>query len=327
MELKKIGIQHISKPGAPENDPNFVNRVKVAVPEATVYSGTIEEIAAQTDDLDAIIAASEAFTGFGLEFLMSCRSLKWIQGWFSGVDMIMSSDVVKIKGIRISAVRGPHAPAISDHVIGFIYYYLRNFPALTNARMRKDWETGRAAPLDEALTKTVGLIGLGHIGMEIARKCHGLGFRVLAAKRTPIKCDYVEHCYPIGQLDVFLKECDYVVVACPLTPESSGMIGKNQFRVMKKEAILINIARGAVVDESELIHALDRGEIAGAALDAFCEEPLPPHSPFWEHDKVIISYHQSSSSPLTWGRVYEVILDNLARYQEDRPLLNEEVLF
>jgi len=326
MELRKIGVHQSSAPSAPKTGPGFLDAVKAIAPEASIYFGTIEEIAAQTDDLDMIIAMTDAFKGSGLDFLMRCKSLKWIQGWLSGVDIIMSSDVVKIDGIRISAVRGPHAPAISDHVLGFIYYYMRCFPEIFAARKKKEWYTGRLAPADEALNKTVGVVGLGNIGMQIARKCHSLGFRVLATKRTPVASEYIDHCYPINQLDSFLAECDYVVIACPLTPESRGMFGEHQFRVMKKGAILINIARGAIVNENELIEALDSGEIAGAALDAFCDEPLPQDSPFWEHEKVIISFHQAASSPLTKGRVDAIVLDNISRYLEDRPLLFEETV-
>jgi len=325
MELKRIGIHQSKKHGFPVKQ-EFVDKVRAVAPGAAIYVGTIEEIAAQTDDLDVIVAMPDAFEGASLDFLMRCPNLKWIQSWLSGVDAIMASDAIKIEGVRVSAVRGAHASAISHHVIGFIYYYLRCFPQLFEARNKRDWHLGKAAPLDEALSKTVGLVGLGNIGMEIARKCHILGFRVLAIKRSPVESEFVEHCYQIDQLDSFLAQCDYVVVICPLTPESRGMFGKHQFEVMKKDAVIINVARGAIIKEDELIDALDCGEIAGAALDAFCDEPLLPDSPFWEHEKVILSFHQAATSPLTKDRVNDVILDNLTRYQEGRPLLFEEVL-
>ena len=328
MELKKIGIQtgvrHNMLRGSTKN---ALEVFSAAVPGATLYVGpTMKEIAEQTDDLDMVIAGPEAFDEFGVDYILKAPSLKWIQGWISGVDFIFNSGVIKKEGLRVSACRGVHATSLSDHVIAFIYYYMRQFPAVMAARKAFDWDAGNNAPADEAMAKTVGLVGLGNIGLEIARKCHYLGFRVLAAKRNPIECQWVEHCYPITELNKFLGECDYVVLILPHTPESEGMMGKEQFEAMKQNAVLINVARGAVVDEQALLEALDSGEIAAAALDAFSAEPLPVDNPIWSHEKIFMTYHMAARSSLIRDKAIDVLAENLRRYDSGEPLLFEEVI-
>jgi phosphoglycerate dehydrogenase-like enzyme len=149
--------------------------------------------------------------------------------------------------------------------------------------------------------------------------------RVLGAKRQPIESEWLDACYPISELDELLKQSDFVVLCLPLTSESAKLIGRHEFSVMKKNACLINIARGGVVDQAALVEALSGGQIAGAGLDVFDPEPLPSDSPLWQLPNVIITPHTGAQSPQYMDRAIEVAAENIRRYLNDEPLQFEVI--
>lgn len=284
-----------------------------------------DEIPARYGDADALFL----WQRFGNEFeewCMAAPSLKWIHMFTTGVDRIMASPMGRAPHIRISATRGIHGAPMSDHVLAFIFAFLRCFPQLMYAQQEKNWVSDQlVSRCEESLGKTVGIVGLGSIGNEIARKCSLLGMRVIGLKRTPVESPWLERCLVPEQLDELLARSDFVVICVPLTEGTRGMIGGPQFEKMKKSACLINVARGAVVDQQALERALQDGRIAGAGLDVFEEEPLPGSSRLWAMPNVIISQHTAPHSPLYMDRAMEVVRENVARYLEDKPLLNEVV--
>jgi phosphoglycerate dehydrogenase-like enzyme len=174
--------------------------------------------------------------------------------------------------------------------------------------------------------KTMGILGYGSIGKEIASRCKALGMNVVGLRRdepsSPQNNDRADIIFQDDHLEELLRNSDFVTVALPLTEETRGMIGEEELRMMKKEAYLINIARGGIIKEDVLIKALNNGWIAGAALDVFEKEPLAADHPFYKMSNVLITPHISGTNPEYMNRVIEIFADNLERYLEGKPLKN-----
>lgn len=171
---------------------------------------------------------------------------------------------------------------------------------------------------------TLGVIGLGHVGQEVARTGHALGMRVIGTKRTipPEGVLHVERVLPPDAAGDVIREADVLVLIVPQTGTTRGLLGEAELRSMKPGAILINIARGSIVDEEALIAVLRDGHLGGAALDVFAREPLPADSPLWDLPNVIVSPHSASTVPGENARLTELFCENLRRYLDGRPLLN-----
>ena len=253
------------------------------------------------------------------ERILSLPSLKWIHSVSAGVEHALDEQLRQMDVILTNA-SGVFDLPIAETVVAYILMIVKQMPTFFRQQQAHVW---KKRSLREAAGLTVGLVGLGSIGTEIARLCQGLEMRVIATRRHPEEgAPHVDTLYPTDELHRLLEASDFVVIAVPLTEETRGMIGAEALRRMGKEAWLINIARGAVVDEKALIEALQEGQIAGAALDVFVEEPLPEDSPLWELENVIITPHNSWSTPHLKEREAALFLENLRHYLRDEPLRN-----
>ncbi|MGC9399653.1 MAG: D-2-hydroxyacid dehydrogenase [Anaerolineae bacterium] len=247
--------------------------------------------------------------------LLSLPTLKWIHSVSAGVEHALDE-----VNVTLTNARGVFDLPIAETVLTYILMIAKRMPEFAAQQQARTW---KKLKLREAADLTVGLVGSGSIGTQIARLCRALEMRVIATRRHP-ECEtpYVDEVLPTDALETLLSQADVVVLAVPLTAETRGLIGAPQLRQMRPEAWLVNIARGAVVDEAALVEALQRGEIAGAALDVFTEEPLPPDSPLWEMDNVILTPHNAWSTPHVREREAALFLQNLRRYLRGEPLLN-----
>ncbi|MFP4345346.1 MAG: D-2-hydroxyacid dehydrogenase [Anaerolineales bacterium] len=253
------------------------------------------------------------------ERILSLSSLKWIHSVSAGVEHALDEQLRQMDVILTNA-SGVFDLPIAETVVAYILMIVKQMPTFLRQQQAHVW---KKRSLREAAGLTVGLIGLGSIGTEIARLCQGLEMRVLATRRHPeAGAPHIDTLYPTEELHRLLEASDFAVIAVPLTEETRGMIGAEALRRMGQEAWLINIARGAVVDEEALIEALQEGRIAGAALDVFVEEPLPEDSPLWELENVIITPHNSWSTPHLKEREAALFLENLRHYLRDEPLRN-----
>jgi phosphoglycerate dehydrogenase-like enzyme len=175
--------------------------------------------------------------------------------------------------------------------------------------------------------KTLGIVGLGHIGSRTAALAKAFGMRVIATKRNPATYDGpADEVWQSDRVDDLLRQSDFVVLHCPLTDETRGLINRPRLGLMKPSAYLINVARGAVVDEPALLDVLRRGAIAGAALDHFYDDPLPPDSPFWDLPNVLITPHTAGETQKYESNVVDILLENLARLQRGQTDLFNEVV-
>ena len=242
--------------------------------------------------------------------------LKWVHSTVTGVDHLLSSEMIK-RDIVITSSIGIHKKRIAEFVIALILTVAKKIPEHLRLQRKRKWESLTA---DEIERKTVGIIGLGNIGREVAGKAIALGMKVVATKKNQIEIEGV-NLLPPEKLPELLKVSDFVVIAAPLTKETFGMIGKKELQMMKKSAYLINVSRGEIVQEETLIQALRKNLIAGACLDVFSSMPLPPNSPFYSLNNLIISHHSAFSSPHSNREVFDFFIANLERYVSGKKLL------
>lgn len=267
--------------------------------------------------------------------------LRWIQLHFAGMDSALRHPIVKRSGLTVTSASGIHAQPIANYVLMMMLAFNYQLPSMFRDQAAVRWRENRYdiyAPQDMD-RQTVGIVGYGSIGRELARLANTMGMRVLATKRDvrrPSETlgdysrpgigdpagDIPERLYPGEAVATMAAESDYLVVTVPLTDATQGMINADVFDAMKPTGILINIARGPVVDEPALIAALQNGKIGGAGLDVFTEEPLPKDSPLWQMDNVIISPHVSGNSLSYHEKAADLFAENLKRYVDQRPLLN-----
>jgi len=300
-------------------DEKYLKKIGEIDGVEVVKATTNEEILREIENAEILYS-----TKITPEQFKKAKKLRWIQSPFVGVDALLIEEVRK-SDVIVTCSRGIHASQASDHVFALILAFARRLPELFEDQRRRVWRVRHPLPfdpLDELSGKTLGIVGLGAIGREIARKGKCFGMRVIGIKRTPEKVDYVDEVYGVDGLEKVLEESDYLVLCVPLTSETRSMIGEEELRKMKKSAYLINIARGEVVDEDALIRALKEKWIAGAALDVTREEPLSKTSELWELDNVIITPHVAGSTPHYWDRAVNLFLENLKRYLRGDKLLN-----
>jgi len=247
--------------------------------------------------------------------------LRWIQLTSAGADRLLNSGFIE-EGVTVTTVSGLHATPIGEFVMAMILMFAKGAPQTVRAQLRHEWS--RFAPR-ELYGKTVGIIGAGHIGAEVGRLAKAFGCRVLATTRSATShssAAYADDIMPVSELATLLAESDFVVVSVPLTEETRGMIAEPQLRSMKASAVIVNIARGAVIVQADLVRALRDGWIAGAALDVFEREPLPPESPLWEMENVIVTPHISGGTEIYNERAVGIFAENLRRYLSGEELAN-----
>ncbi len=275
------------------------------------------EIEAALDDLEIVVG------GFPRDLLPRAKSLRWMQQWGAGADWLMRTPEAVEMDFVLTNASGVHAVPISEHILAFMFAFARGIHYSVRAQERHDWSGPKHRPSFELAGKTALVIGVGAIGERTARMAAALEMRVLGLRHDPsLPAEGVSAMYGPDQLLEVLPQADFVVLTVPLTPETEGMIGERELRAMKESAIIINIGRGRTIQEQVLIRALREGWIAGAGLDVFAVEPLPPDSPLWDMENVIVTPHHSGSTPRYNERAMDIFLDNLSRYLAGQPLRN-----
>jgi len=245
-------------------------------------------------------------------------NLEWIHTCTAGFDQLLVPEIEELN-LKVTRSAETHHLPISEWVIGFMLLVSKRYADLWVAQREHRW----APPDTEDLAgKTIGIVGAGAIGTEVATRARPFGMRIIATKRSPVEHAAYDRVMPSDALPELLGESDFVVLACPLTTETKGMIGAEQLRQMKPTAHLINIARGKLIVDADLIRALEEGWIAGACLDAFAEEPLPPDSPLWDVPRLVLTPHASYRSPYMFHRATDEFAANLRRFRAGEELQN-----
>jgi phosphoglycerate dehydrogenase-like enzyme len=277
------------------------------------------EVAYYTRDIrfsplnDSFIAAVGAAT-----------NLKWVHFITAAIEHFPFVTALLQRGVRLTTSAGSNGEPVAQTALGGLLMLARGFPRWWAAQGRREWAPmrGETAPRDLA-GQTVLIIGLGTIGATLARFCHALGMRVIGMRRTPGPVEAVDEVHAPATLPDLLPRCEWVILACPLTPETQRLVDSAALARLPRGACLINVARGGVVDQPALIAALASGQLGGAYLDVFEEEPLPAASPLWALPNVIISPHNASSSGGNNDRAARIFLANLVKWARGEPLRNE----
>jgi glyoxylate/hydroxypyruvate reductase A len=248
--------------------------------------------------------------------------LKWIQATSSGIGVLVKDAGLDRSSITITNAAGIHAIPLAEHSLLAMLYFTKNVPFIRKEQAAHHWERYCNKELRGS---TVGVVGLGAVGKEVARLAKANGLKVLGVKRNanvdPASL-HVDELYPQSGLPMVLSRCDFLVLICPHTPETEGMIGERELALLPKGAVLINIARGAMVDEDALIASLRNGHLGGAALDVAQTEPLPTDSPLWAMENVLITPHSASTVTQENHRLTDLFCENLRRFAEGLPLVN-----
>lgn len=274
------------------------------------------------------IPGAEVYCGFGIprEAFQAARRLRWVHSGTAGVGASLF-DEMRRSEVAFTNSAGVYAEPMAEHGLAMILHFARGLDvALAGMRDRR-WNhprlAGPGSPVREIAGRTVVIVGYGGTGSALGRRAAALGMRVVAIRRDPGDSPpEVEAMYGPERLLEALSTADYVVLAVPETPETEGLIGPRELEAMGAECVLINLSRGGIVDEAALVAALEGRRLRGAGLDVFQREPLPPDSPLWERENVLITPHTSGVSPGFWTRETDLILENIRRYLEGEPLLN-----
>src|SRR5262245_13043293 len=291
----------------------LLSLVRSAAPAATVVTADKEQLPDELRD-------AEIFYGFHLpEVFAHAPKLKWIQSSAAGLDKLLVPELIK-RGLTITNASGIHAAAVAECAWALTLTIGRSLHNYVRQQQEHVWKW---APLIDMFGGTAGVIGLGGIGRQFARVARAFDMRVIAV--DPHVCekpDIIADLWPMSRLDDLLKESDVALISCPYTAETHYLINRTRLSLMKPTAILVNIARGGIVDEVALVDALRAGKLGGAGLDVTETEPLPPSSPLWDAPNLVISPHCGGVSSHRVRKLIEFFCENLRRYVAGRPLLN-----
>ena len=305
------------------NPPDWLaERLRRDFPELEVvhlkdYSGIEEHIR------DAEIAIAWSLRP---EQIKLARNLRWLHSTAAAVHQLIFPELVNSE-IVLTNAGSVHGPVVAEHVMALIFALAKRIPQAVRLQEKHFW--GQTVMWDsqprprEISGEVLGLVGVGSIGSTVARLATALGMVVIAVREhaEAPKPEGVDHVFSPEQFEGFLAQSDYVVLAAPVTPETRQLMNAARLRQMKRDAYLVNVGRGALVDQGALAIALRERQLAGAALDVFEKEPLPPDSPLWDLDNVLITPHSAGLTENLWQRHYDLFQRNLSRYLSGEPLL------
>ena len=285
---------------------------------ATVrYATSLEQVARAVEDADVLL-----LWDFRAQMLreawLHARRLRWIHSSGAGVDAVLFPELVA-SDVILTNSRGLFDRAIAEYVLGLMLAFAKDMWTTADAQRRREWRHRETELLQG---RRLLVIGAGGIGRAIARLARGVGMQVEAAARTGRSDPELGRITAVADLGGVLGGADYVVVAAPLTPETRGLFTAAAFERMKPTARLINIGRGAIVDEAALLEALRRKRIAGAALDVFMHEPLPKEHPFWGLPGLVVSPHMCGDFIGWAAAVADQFVENYLRWRRGEPLSN-----
>jgi glyoxylate/hydroxypyruvate reductase len=293
------------------------------------HTGTRRDLsAAELDRWRALGAEADVY--FDFDWLdpaqMPERSpgLRWIQATSAGIGGFMQRtglDAAISPKLQVTTAAGVHAVPLAEFALTGALYFVKGLPELRRRQQARHWER---YTIRQLAGLRVLVVGLGGIGRQVAATFAGLGVEVWGLGRTGGTYDVPALSQVIDKngLDEALPKIDIMVLACPLTSETEGLIGARQLGLLPRGAILVNISRGQVVDQAAMTQALRDGQLGGACLDVFATEPLPPEDPLWGLDNVIVSPHSASTVATENAALTDLFLDNLARLAADQPLRN-----
>jgi phosphoglycerate dehydrogenase-like enzyme len=278
-------------------------------------------------EADRLLPEAEIVLGWAVrrDNFATATRLRWVHATSAGIGPLLFPELVA-SPVRVSNARGMHADSMAEHAIGVLLCFARKLHLARDLQHQGRWGqrelVGMGPPFGSLEGATLGIVGYGAIGSAVGRRARALGMRVIGVRRrAPAGGD--ASVWGLERLDELLGIADAVVLATPLTGATRGLIGADALARMRPSAVLVNLGRGALVDEPALIAALESGRIAGAGLDVTAEEPLAESSPLWRMPQVILTPHVSGFGPRYWERTVELFAEHLQAYLAGEPLPNE----
>jgi phosphoglycerate dehydrogenase-like enzyme len=276
------------------------------------------------------------YTGSVFPTVEQAPALRWVQLDTSGADHVVGSPLWAREDVRLTSIGGVSPRPIAGYVLLMLLAFAHRMPRIVEHQRRREWPTfeqrwERFMPA-RLEGSTLVVVGYGRLGRAVAEAARGFGIRVVGVRRGgarggervgDLAVDAADEVVDVGGLHAALARADHVVVTTPYTPETHHLIGAAALAATKPGAVLVNVARGGVVDEAALLAALDAGTVAGYAADVFATEPLPVDHPLWTHPRAIVTPHVAGFAPDYRERVGELFRENLARFAAGRPLVNE----
>jgi glyoxylate/hydroxypyruvate reductase len=321
-------------------EPELVERIRTAFPDVEVvnrpdllgkpryvadHTAKVERTPEQEAEWRGLLARADILFDFDFSNIESLPELapnvKWVQASSAGIGQFVKRNRYDQRTSWVmTTASGVHARPLAEFALMAMLMFAKNFVYLFDEKAKKHWARYCA---DELYGRTALIVGLGSIGREVAQKANAFGMRVIGTRRDPAKAvEAVDLLFPVSELAKHLPEADYLVLSTPHTPETEGLIGAREIALMKRGAVIINLARGVVIDEGAMVEALSSGHLGGAALDVFHVEPLPASSPLWEMPNVIISPHSASTTDKENFKLVDLFCDNLRRFRAGDPLSN-----
>jgi len=257
------------------------------------------------------------------DLMAKMPNLKWFQAWSAGVDPLQTRPELAEHPVVITNTSGIHKTQITEHVFALILTHIRCLPEVLESQKKHEWHTVRDHQVRTLPGAVMLILGYGAIGRKLAEAAHAFGMKVIGLRRKPDKAeDGPVQVEPAENLHRLLGGADYVVNILPFTAETRLLMGAEEFGLMKKNAVYINVGRGSTTDEAAMIDALKSGRLGAALLDVFDKEPLPPDSPLWDMENVIVSPHYAGMHPEYTRLAMEVTIENLDRYNRGEKLIN-----
>lgn len=266
---------------------------------------------------DDLAARTEVLMGWRPgSYLRKMPRLRWIQAMTAGIDPWLASADLS-HDVTLCCARGTHRISMPENILGAIFHLTKPYMSIALAQQESRWTKQQSVPL---AGKTLGILGLGAIGQELARKAAALEMRVIGTKRTPAALPHVDRVYGQEETEEVLAASDFVVLLLPSTPETENLVDAKWLRPMKPTAWLLNFARGALIVDDDLIEAVKSKRIAGAVLDVFRQEPLPATHPFWRSERIMVLPHLGGGHPERGAAVADLFVDNAKRFLAGEPL-------
>lgn len=292
------------------DEADYAAEIRNRLPEAEVRVARTPQ--AEREALESATVA----TGLDLDpaDLEDARNLELFACVFAGTDHL-PTDALSEHGVAVTNASGVHGPNIAEHVLGGILSFARGFPTAWRRKERREW---RAYETPELKGSTVTVLGLGAIGTGVIERLEPFGVHTIGLRYSPEKGGPADEIGGLGEADLYdaLSRSEYVVIATPLTEATEGLIDGEALQTMPPEAVLINIARGPIVETDALVHELQRNALRGAVLDVTDPEPLPPDHVLWNLDNVLLTPHSAGFTPAYWERRAEILAENVRQAEE-----------
>ena len=320
-------------------EPEYIERIRRSVPQVELiyrpdligaplfhahHTAVIERSPQQESEWRALLAQADILFDFDHthrdKLPQLAPNLKWIQTTSAGIGQFVKRYGYDRTGWIFTTASGVHARPLAEFCLMAMLMFVKNYAEMDRLKQMQTWQRFNGSELHGM---TVGIIGLGKIGRDVAQICNFFGMRVIGTRRDisqPVAA--VDQLFAPDELDAVLPQVDFLVLCTPHTPETDGLLSAERIALLQSTAVLINIARGAIVDQRALTQALQTGKLAGAALDVTDPEPLPADDPLWQMPNVIISHHSASTADTENNKLTDLFIRNLRNYLADEPLKN-----